>query len=181
MKLFIFCLELAFYGSISWVSIIFFKTENQGAKKGRLFIGIAAGVATLLELYDILHLRNENYMKEWASAFLFIVALVVFWWTYFTVKSKAFSFAYSDVASMHLVIIGPFKWVRHPFYTTYILGWFAAFLTTNTIQALLISIGMFVVYWNAAKKEELQFLSSNLAAEYSDYQKRAGAFFPKIF
>lgn len=181
MKLIIISFALLFFISISWAAIVFFKTDNPGAKKGKRYISIIGAFATLVALYDISNMADINYIIGCIAVIAFILALMLFWWTYKTVHSTTFSFAFSSDTPSHLVIIGPFKIIRHPFYTSYILGWLAAFIATNTIGTLLIFIAMFIIYWNAAKKEETNFLISPLAGEYLEYKSKTGKFLPVLF
>jgi protein-S-isoprenylcysteine O-methyltransferase Ste14 len=74
---------------------------------------------------------------------------------------------------------GPYGWVRHPFYLAYILGFVAGTVFTENVWVWLVPIWMQAMYAVAAYQEEQLVLSSPFAAEYSEYKRQVGAFFPK--
>ena len=79
-----------------------------------------------------------------------------------------------------LVMEGPYKYLRHPFYTSYLIfwvGWAIAIWSPWTLLPLAVLVSIYVV---AAKGEEQKFSNSPLAAQYEAYRKRAGMFWPRL-
>ena len=79
-----------------------------------------------------------------------------------------------------LVTIGPYKWVRHPFYVAFALTVLAnSLVTANWFIALAggICFGLIVI---RTRTEEANLLK-RFGEEYRDYMKRTGRFFPRIF
>ena len=76
---------------------------------------------------------------------------------------------------------GPYRYIRHPFYTSYILMW--AGLAVATLNPLNIAYAVLIipVFAYAAKSEEAYFASSARAANYTEYRKQAGMFWPKLW
>lgn len=74
---------------------------------------------------------------------------------------------------------GPFRWIRHPFYSSYIFGWLGAAVIVYSVP-IIIAAFMSYIYWIAAKKEENLILSSHFSYEYKGYLSRTGMFIPKI-
>lgn len=81
-----------------------------------------------------------------------------------------------------IVTWGSYKYIRHPFYTSFILGWIAgiAIVPHWIILALALYSGLMLLY--TAKKEELRLSNQEgpLGIEYKAYLKRTGRFFPRI-
>lgn len=94
-----------------------------------------------------------------------------------TTRSKL-SLAFSDDAPASLNQSGPYRFIRHPFYTAYSLTWLAAAVATAHPAAFAALVMMVAFYWVAARREEKKFLSSPLADSYRCYRKSAGMFFP---
>lgn len=75
---------------------------------------------------------------------------------------------------------GPYKYVRHPFYSSYIvafLGVAAAFPSAIVSGVCLINMGLFVYM---AIDDERVLIASKLGADYRAYQMRVGMFGPRI-
>jgi protein-S-isoprenylcysteine O-methyltransferase Ste14 len=75
---------------------------------------------------------------------------------------------------------GPYKFVRHPFYLSYVvafLGVVAAFPSLATGCVCVLNIGLFLYL---AFDDERVLLLSPLAADYRAYRMRAGMFLPRV-
>ena len=79
-----------------------------------------------------------------------------------------------------LITDGPFRWVRHPFCTGYLLGATAPVVATADLRLILIALGMVTVTVSAAVREERVWLASPRAEEYREYRRRTGMFLPFI-
>ena len=88
------------------------------------------------------------------------------------------SLAFSRDAPEHLVTSGPYAVIRHPFYTSYLLGWFAAFVATGTWTSLAAALLMFGFFDRAARQEEDKFKASELSHSYAQYRARTGRYLP---
>jgi protein-S-isoprenylcysteine O-methyltransferase Ste14 len=79
-----------------------------------------------------------------------------------------------------LVVGGPYRWVRHPFYLGYIIGALAPAVAIDSLLMPAISIGMIAITVAAALREERVWLSGPRAQSYRDYQRRTGMFLPRL-
>jgi len=83
---------------------------------------------------------------------------------------------------VEIVTWGSYKYIRHPFYTSFILAWLAgiAIVPHWIILALALYSGLMLLY--TAKKEEHRLSSQEgpLGSEYKAYLQRTGRFFPRI-
>lgn len=79
----------------------------------------------------------------------------------------------------HLVTVGPYARVRHPFYASFILMLTAAAAALPHPGTLaLLGIGSLQLH-RTARREEKRLLASPLAAEYAAYMVRTGRFVPR--
>ena len=124
-------------------------------------------------------LDQMQFIQALISLILVLKSTVLFWWTKRTNQSQPLTIAFSTDTPLHLVKNGPYAWVRHPFYVSYLLNFLG--LVVLVLQPL--SVGLFfiilAVYYQAATFEEKKFQNSSLAQEYAQYQKKVGLFFPK--
>lgn len=112
---------------------------------------------------------------------LYAASLAIYWWTLLTVKRHRLTFAYTRDVPTVLIEAGPYRAVRHPFYTAYTLCFLGAPLALGSWWLLLTAVFMFLVYRQSAVMEERKFEASELAAEYRRYASRTGRFAPRPF
>ena len=73
---------------------------------------------------------------------------------------------------------GPYRFVRHPFYCSYLLTWAAGVVASAQFWLLPTVAIMLIIYTRAAKLEEEKFTRSPLAETYKSYRTRTGLFLP---
>ena len=80
-----------------------------------------------------------------------------------------------------VVMEGPYRHVRHPFYTSYLIFWSSWAIGTWSLAALAPLLLIVAIYIVAAKSEERNFANSALAGDYDVHRQRTGLFWPKLF
>lgn len=88
--------------------------------------------------------------------------------------------AFAEENPGSLVTFGPYKYVRHPFYTSYILFWVGWAISLWTLFAIVPVAFLVGLYIAAARGEEQKFTSTEFADEYATYKAKTGFFWPKI-
>jgi protein-S-isoprenylcysteine O-methyltransferase Ste14 len=78
-----------------------------------------------------------------------------------------------------LVMTGPYRWVRHPFYSSAALLVIANTLTTANSFFLIVGCVMFMLLAVRTRKEE-ENLISKFGGEYRAYMQRTGRFLPRL-
>ena len=111
---------------------------------------------------------------------ILVGALALFQWAAHSIRGKFFSYIGSRDTPQFVFQEGPFAYVRHPFYTSYMLTHLAVALAYLGWLTSAIALASFVVLWRAAAFEEGKFASSPNAAEYRAYVSRTGRFVPKF-
>lgn len=77
-----------------------------------------------------------------------------------------------------LITDGPYKWIRHPFCTGYLLGALAGPVGIDHPLMFAIAAPLVVISILAAVREEQVWSSSPRAAQYREYRQRTGMFIP---
>lgn len=86
----------------------------------------------------------------------------------------------SDDAPVELVTWGPYKRIRHPFYTSFLLALAAAVITFPHLITVGCLIYGIVVLTITARREEQRLANSEFGDKYRHYMKFAGRFFPRL-
>jgi len=114
-----------------------------------------------------------------AACGLFAAALALFWCTVRATRQTPPTLAFDTDQPSFLLRHGPYRYVRHPFYLSYLLFWTGTALAFPGLAPWLVPALMLVVYGRAAALEERKFKDSPLCAAYKAYRRQAGMFFPR--
>ena len=111
---------------------------------------------------------------------LLISSLALFWRTIAESRKAKLLAAFDENLPHGLLTTGPYRYVRHPFYTSYILHWVGWALAAWNPWSIVPALAMVTTYWVAARDEESKFERTELSQSYRDYRAKTGRFFPKI-
>lgn len=115
-----------------------------------------------------------------AAGALLAAALALFAWAARVNRERPLPLAFAPHAPDHLQTRGPYALVRHPFYTSYLLGFAGGFVAAGTAWLLpVVALGV-ANYLRAAVREERGFSASPLAAAHREYSARVGMFLPRL-
>jgi protein-S-isoprenylcysteine O-methyltransferase Ste14 len=143
---------------------------------GLRVIQFVGGICLLAHLYILL---TASISPIWGivGGFGYLLAYSLFWRAIRVNRSSPLTHAFTPDAPRHLVRGGPYRFIRHPFYAAYSLGWMAGVVGTQSL-ALLPTLGMLVIYYLAARAEEQKFMASPFREQYLEYQRSTGMFLP---
>src|SRR5436190_14933256 len=80
-----------------------------------------------------------------------------------------------------LITDGPYRWVRHPFGSGYLLGALAGPVAVDSPLAIVMALPLIAIVISAAMREEHVWLASpTRSAEYREYRRRTGMFIPFV-
>ncbi|MBL8834627.1 MAG: isoprenylcysteine carboxylmethyltransferase family protein [Alphaproteobacteria bacterium] len=116
----------------------------------------------------------------WLALPFFLAALLLWLWTVRASRRARLSVAFSRDTPTRLLDAGPYRLIRHPFYTGYALNWFAGCVATWHWWVIAPSVAAAVMLAIAARSEERKFARSPLAADYAAYRARTGMFLPRL-
>lgn len=165
--------------SYGWGLARFFADPGGGPGTGAVKWATTAAVAA--HLSAILLFYNHGWFRFAAALALYCLSLGLFWWAVAATRARPLSLAFSPDRPLHLVTQGPYAFVRHPLYLSYMLCWAAGTLASGWAPLALSVLGMGWLYHRAALKEEEKFAASPLAADYARYARRAGRYLPRLF
>jgi protein-S-isoprenylcysteine O-methyltransferase Ste14 len=127
------------------------------------------------------HLAFGAPGRFWEFALtLFALSLALFTWTVASTRRTPPTLAFDDDAPFFLLRHGPYRYVRHPFYLSYLLYWTGTACAFDGVMTWAVPIVMLAVYARAASREEDKFARSDLAMAYNAYRCHAGMFLPRF-
>jgi len=174
-------IALVFFVSMALVSMVFFKIEDGGAKFGKRLISILAGIGMAIAIGSMARSAARDWYSYLPSAILYSYALWLFWSAYFANRNHPLNFAFTNAVPNHLVRIGSYRRIRHPFYAAYIGAWLASFFAAPHLLTALVLTTMTCIYFMAARQVEKSFLASEMHTSYKEYQRTSGMFIPPVW
>ena len=167
---------LACFLSFIWGMQRFFRVDGDMPAGARLIQ--LAGAASLIAQLAATRSAQITVAAGVLATLLYTLSLVLFWCAIKANWRRPLTAAFSDDAPRHIVLRGPYRLVRHPVYSSYLLAWMAGVVATREPWLLVTVVAMGVIYYVAARKEERKFMSGPLAADYAAYRSRTGMFVP---
>lgn len=114
-----------------------------------------------------------------AGLVLGLVALVALWAAH---RALGANFTTSIVPKPHhtLVQTGPYRWVRHPMYSSYLLLFIAAFLISENLGIGLMGTAIILSLMTLRLRKEEALLIERFGENYRRYMKTTRKFFPAM-
>jgi len=110
------------------------------------------------------------------GVFLFCGGVLLNGWSRFARKNMASSW---EMANDHrLVTTGPYAWIRHPSYSSYLICILSVNFLIPSVLSLLLLLGI-PAYYSISRYEE-ELLISQFGDEYHRYMRQTGRFIPHI-
>ncbi len=108
----------------------------------------------------------------------FFAAIFMHNWSHIALGTN-WSYTLELKKEQKLITRGPYKHIRHPMYTAFLL-WvvFQSLLLPNWLILLVGLFGIAMMYFGRVKKEE-ELMIERFGDEYREYMKRTGRLFPK--
>jgi protein-S-isoprenylcysteine O-methyltransferase Ste14 len=118
---------------------------------------------------------------HWAAGVVIAIASVALYESARRViTGRGLSVVLSGEVPQSVCVEGPYRYVRHPVYSSYVLAFLAMWIAfPNAAGATLLVINL-VLFIYAAAAEERVLASSPLAASYAAYKNSAGMFLPRL-
>lgn len=143
-----------------------------------LILSIAAAVATIITVGRSSRIPE---LRSLSAAAFGLLAALLFQSALRATRNRSLSLAFSRATPPTLVITGPYRHVRHPLYSAYILFWCSCALLAGTVVVALLVAAIAALYVVAARMEEMDIMRSKLAPEYSSYRAATGMLLPNPF
>jgi protein-S-isoprenylcysteine O-methyltransferase Ste14 len=117
---------------------------------------------------------------RWIVGVGFLLAyMILFTWTHMAL-GRNWSGLLEIHTDHHLIVSGPFKYIRHPMYASFILSGIGfLLLTANWLAGGLYLTVAVAMYLDRVEPEE-QMMKVHFGADYIDYIKKTGRIFPRF-
>jgi protein-S-isoprenylcysteine O-methyltransferase Ste14 len=170
-------LSILVIGSHAFVGKGHFKSRQMPAGANL----VSASVLLSLAVFVLLLWTTEAPVAaQLVALVLEALALWLFFRTIAASRDGALHFAFDTDNPVSLVTAGPYRYVRHPFYTSYLIFWTGLAIGTWSLWAVPMLILMAVLYTVAARGEEAKFARTGMSDDYAAYRARTGMFWPKL-
>lgn len=173
-------LTLFCFLSFAWGAYFHFRSPDAGAERGKKLVSLFVGAAMAVGIAILVFANPPHQLTLAISMPLLTLALAVFWWSVRTTRAKRLEFLGSTRPPDDIFTDGPYRIVRHPFYTSYMLAWAGAACAAGNLWMTLISAAMIVLYTTAAWREERKILASSKSSAYVEYRQKTGMLLPSI-
>jgi len=177
-------LVLVLVPSLTWagfwvaMKVAFRCTEQKTTEKTLLIL--SGYFCAVLQLVIVAISKNPIGLMGWIGLAGYLLANLLFWLALSAHGKTRPAFAFVPTAPSSFTYTGPYRFVRHPIYTAYLLAWLAGPLLTGNLWLLATFGWMWFLYYRAAAQEENIFSTSSYAFEYKEYKKQTGMFLPRI-
>jgi protein-S-isoprenylcysteine O-methyltransferase Ste14 len=150
--------------------------NEPGAMVGQLSFVFGGTVPIwFVGLYHPIHLYNGI-----AGGAVWLLSLSLYEWARHTIWLRRFGVGWGDHVPETLCIEGPYAYLRHPIYLSYMLAFLAVLIALPHWLTALLFVGNVALFAHAARSDERQLAESPLAAEYAAYRERTPAYIPRI-
>ena len=162
--------------AFSWGTLRHFRSVGPMPPGMRL----VGGVSVLAMAVFVWSVLQRPLSAVWLAApVLSAGALALFAWTVRATRDEGFALAFAGAQPSSILARGPYRYVRHPFYTSYLLFWLATGVATGSGACWIGPTMLLACYATAARNEERLIMRSRLATEYSGYMSKTGMFLPR--
>jgi len=153
--------------------------SSKSVPRGAMVISLAVSVTTLWYL-ALTWWLEQPIPAALVGLALQVAGFALFWSAILASRTARLRLAFDLENPRTLVRDGPYRLVRHPFYTSYIIFWSAWALAIWSIWALPPLVVIVSIYVIAARGEERKFSRTTMADAYVDYRARTGFFWPRF-
>jgi protein-S-isoprenylcysteine O-methyltransferase Ste14 len=101
-------------------------------------------------------------------------SVVSYEWTRHTARGRRFFIALAGEVPAELCESGPYRYARHPFYSSYILAFTGMLIAVGTVSAALVFAANVVLFVWMARDDERTMATSPLSSQYAEYRQRVG-------
>jgi protein-S-isoprenylcysteine O-methyltransferase Ste14 len=175
MRLLVWFADLICFASFGWSMLRHFDRSG----RPRPGMALTVTVTPIFAGLNLVSLVTRPLVEPWIALILYMAGGGLFWCAIAATRGRGLAACFQRQVPAALVTSGPYRAIRHPFYTAYSLVWFGGFAATGWWPLAAIAIFMASLYACAAHNEERAFLRSSLRAEYQAYMRRTGRFIPR--
>lgn len=153
--------------------------SSDGMPKGARLLSLVVLACALL-LFTVLWTLPQPAWTQVLGIVLQLSSFALFWAAIRASREGRLRLAFDPGNPRTFVSEGPYRYVRHPFYVSYVIFWGGWALAGWSIWAVFPFLVMTAIYIGAARDEERKFGLTEMGPDYADYRRRTGFFFPRL-
>ena len=160
---------LAAFASFGW-GVLWFFTKPSGLTWRAAMVAV---VGLCLSVWNVFGAWRSP-VGDWtllAAAGLHLIAAALFWAAASACPAGGLTAIYETDVPTHVVRGGPYRFMRHPFYTSYTLYWIGGAVASASPISIAGALVMAAIYAHAARAEERKFAASAIAGAYAKYRQ----------
>jgi protein-S-isoprenylcysteine O-methyltransferase Ste14 len=152
-------------------------SERQRQWLGVMLVALQLGLMAALIWLALPALQAWNIPDAaWPAA---MVAVLLAGWAFSTNRPGNFNIHPKPKAGGRLITSGPYGWIRHPMYTSFLLGAWAMAWTAASDEAWLAWCALALVLWLKSRLEERWLLEQHPG--YAHYREQTKRFVPGVY
>jgi protein-S-isoprenylcysteine O-methyltransferase Ste14 len=160
--------------------VVYFKSGPK--HNAERFMSTTMLVATVLHATLVFNLKTTSFMASILSLALLFFSNLLFWSARVAHGKTRPAAVFGEAVPEAFVSSGPYRFVRHPFYLSYVLTFLATATMSGNSWLYLSSTIIFALYNLAARQEEkLLATSPSIGTKYVDYCQHSSRWFPKVW
>ncbi len=163
------------FASFIWGMSQHFRRTGKPTRAMMLTALLGTGSAGL----QIAALATRRILWIGIALLLYGASAMLFWRAVRVTRGKLAACGQGCVSG-EVIQAGPYRYIRHPFYTSYNLAWIAGFIATGWWPLAIAAGAMAWLYERSARQEEQGFLGTAMADEYLRFMRRTGRYLPAL-
>jgi len=168
--------SLVIVGQFTWALRAHFSSKKVPA--GTVLISVTVVTTTLIYLL-LVWWETQPWIASVSGVIIQLGAAWLFWSAISASREARLRLAFDEENPDSIVSTGPYRYVRHPFYTSYLIFWIGFAVAAWHMWVFPFLFVLTVIYVVAALGEQKKFANSGLAEAYADYCRRTGFFWPR--
>lgn len=153
--------------------------SSRSVPSGTMLISFVVLATTALFL-ALLWIETQSWLVQVVGLLIEMGGLVLFWAAIKASREARLRLAFDAENPDSIVTVGPYKYLRHPFYTSYLIFWIGWAIAVWSVWTVIPLAALVAIYAAAALGEERKFSNTPMAEAYAAYKQRAGFFWPRI-
>ncbi len=171
-----FILVFGYFGAAGASTFERDESDVKGATLGQFsFLVTGAIGAGMLSYRQVLHPMNGV-----AAATVLLGSVTLYEWARRTIRGRRFHIGWSGDVPDAVCDSGPYAYVRHPVYLSYMLAFLALPIAFPRLATLLIFLFNVALFAHGARDDERSLAASELKQAYATYRERTGMFIPRM-
>lgn len=180
LKVLIYLLLFACFISFSWAVFRIFNKPREIIPFKMSALSLLSTFFFIGQLYFVSQQTTFNLTFTIIGLILLCVSFGIFWSAIPYAKSAQLGIAFAGKKSKKILMDGPYKYIRHPFYSSYLFFWIGGSLVAQSENLLISIVVMAWFYFSAIAEEETMLLNGDFGDLYKSYMLRTGAVLPRV-